>query len=106
VDSIFKKKWKNMGVQLYGVMVDGGKENWVKYIKENNLKGWNHVYETAKQKDAVSAAGKPGYKQLYDIYQTPVLYLLDKDKRIIAKKLTYQQIDEVLTLRSKNTALK
>jgi hypothetical protein len=40
--------------------------------------------------------GKPGYKQLYDVYQTPLLYLLDKDKRIIAKKLTYLQIDEVI----------
>jgi hypothetical protein len=27
--------------------------------------------------------------------------LLDKDKRIIAKKLTYQQIDEVLELKMK-----
>ena len=106
VDSMFQKKWKSMGVKLYGVMVDGGKEAWVKYIRENNLNNWLHVYETTEQKDAVFAAGKPGYKQLYDVYQTPVLYLLDKDKRIIAKKLTYQQIDEVITLKHKNTAQK
>ncbi len=30
------------------------------------------------------------------------LYLLDKDKRIIAKKLTYLQIDEVIDLKLKN----
>ncbi len=29
LDSIFKAKWKAEGVQLYGVMVDGGKEAWV-----------------------------------------------------------------------------
>lgn len=106
VDSVFQKKWKSMGVKLYGVMVDGGKEAWMKYIRETNLNDWLHVYETTEQKDAVYAAGKPGYKQLYDVYQTPVLYLLDKDKRIIAKKLTYQQIDEVITLKYNNTALK
>lgn len=106
VDSMFQKKWKSMGIKLYGVMVDGGKEAWVKYIRENSLNNWLHVYETTKQKDAVYAAGKPGYKQLYDVYQTPVLYLLDKDKRIIAKKLTYQQIDEVITLKYKNAAQK
>jgi len=106
VDSMFQKKWKSMGVKLYGVMVDGGKEAWMKYIRENNLNNWLHVYETTEQKDAVYAAGNPGYKQLYDVYQTPVLYLLDKDKRIIAKKLTYQQIDEVITLKYKNTAQK
>ncbi len=32
VDSIYKAKWKNEGVSLYGVMVDGGKENWKKFI--------------------------------------------------------------------------
>jgi protein-disulfide isomerase-like protein with CxxC motif len=88
VDSIFQNKWKKMGIQVYGVMVDGGKESWLKFIRENNLKNWIHVYETAAQKDAVTAAGKPGYRQLYDVYQTPVLYLLDKDKRIIAKILS------------------
>lgn len=95
-----------MGVKLYGVMVDGGKDAWLKYISENNLSNWIHVYETTEHKNAVNAAGKASYKQLYDVYQTPVLYLLDKDKRIIAKKLTYQQIDQVITLKNKNTALK
>jgi hypothetical protein len=104
VDSIFQAKWKKQGVQVYGVMVDGGKEAWMRYIRENKLKDWIHVYETQEQKDAVSAAGKAGYKQLYDVYQTPILYLLDKDKRIIAKKLTYLQIDDVITMKMKSTA--
>lgn len=103
VDSIFQKKWKREGVQVYGVMVDGGKEAWLNYIRENKLQDWIHVYETAEQKDAVYAAGKASYKQLYDVYQTPVLYLLDKDKRIIAKKLTYLQIEDVINLKLKNT---
>jgi len=30
------------------------------------------------------------------------LYLLDKDKRIIAKKLTYLQLNEVIDLKTKN----
>jgi hypothetical protein len=29
------------------------------------------------------------------------LYLLDKDKRIIAKKLTLEQIDEILAYKAK-----
>lgn len=102
VDSIFQAKWKKEGIQVYGVMVDGGKEAWLKFIRDNNLKDWIHVYETTEQKDATYAAGKPSYKQLYDVYQTPILYLLDKDKRIIAKKLTYAQIDEVVNLKMKN----
>lgn len=105
LDSMFKRKWKAMGIKIYGVMVDGGKAAWTAYIRDNKLEGWTHVYETAEQREAISAAGKPGYKQLYDVYQTPVLYLLDKEKRIIAKKLTYQQVDEVIILKLKTTAV-
>ncbi|MEO6314902.1 MAG: DUF5106 domain-containing protein [Chitinophagaceae bacterium] len=106
VDSIYQHKWKQLGVVVYGVMVDGGKEAWTNYIRDNNLKDWVNVYETTAQRDAGYAAGKPNYRQLYDVYQTPILYLLDKDKRIIAKKLTYDQIDEVLNVKMKQQAAK
>ena len=38
------------------------------------------------------AGGRPDYRQLYDVYQTPIIYLLDKEKRIVAKKLTRNQV--------------
>ncbi|MDE3250580.1 MAG: thioredoxin family protein, partial [Bacteroidota bacterium] len=104
LDSIYQAKWKQMGVTIYGVMVDGGKEAWLTYIRENNLKDWIHVYETTAQRDAGYAAGRPNFRQLYDVYQTPILYLLDKDKRIIAKKLTWDQIDEVLAMKAKQSS--
>jgi hypothetical protein len=102
VDSIFKAKWKNEGVTVYGVMVDGGKDLWKKFINEHNLSGWTHAYQLPSQQKEEEAAGKPNYRQLYDVYQTPILYLLDKDKHIIAKKLTYLQLDEVIDLKLKN----
>jgi thiol-disulfide isomerase/thioredoxin len=99
LDSIYQNKWKAEGIKLVGVMVDGGKEAWLKFIRDHNLKDWIHVYQTQSQHDAETAGDKPSYKQLYDVYQTPILYLLDKDKRIIAKKLGYQQFDEVINLK-------
>jgi hypothetical protein len=104
VDSIYQHKWKKEGVVVYGVMVDGGKEAWLNYIRANNLTDWIHVYETTAARDSGYAAGKPNFRQLYDVYQTPILYLLDKNKRIIAKKLTYDQIDQVLDVKIKQTA--
>jgi thiol-disulfide isomerase/thioredoxin len=101
VDSIYQAKWKNEGVKVVGVMVDGGKDNWLNFIRDHNLKDWINVYQTTAQHDAEASAGHADYRQLYDVYQTPVLYLLDKDKRIIAKKLTYQQLDEVISLKLK-----
>jgi hypothetical protein len=99
VDSIYQAKWKQEGVKVYGVMVDGGNEAWLQFIKDHNLTDWIHVYETKEHQEAGEKAGQPNYRQLYDVYQTPILYLLDKDKHIVAKKLTYQQIDEVINLK-------
>jgi thiol-disulfide isomerase/thioredoxin len=103
VDSIYEAKWKNDGVKVYAVKVDGSREDWIKFIKEHKLNDWYHVYQLPSQEKADADAGRPGFRQLYDVYQTPVLYLLDKDKRIIAKKLTYLQLDDVIDLKKKNS---
>lgn len=102
LDSFYKAKWKQEGVKMYGVMSENEKIKWLQFIKDNNLKDWIHVYQTDEAKKAIADSKQPGYKQLYDITQTPTLYLLDKDKRIIGKKLTPQQMDELLQTKLKN----
>jgi hypothetical protein len=106
VDSIFQAKWKNQGVTVYGVKVDGGKDEWKKFIRDHKLKGWEHVHQLPSQEKEDEAAKRAGYRQLYDVYTTPLLYLLDENKRIMAKKLTYQQIDEIIDLKLKNAKSK
>ncbi len=101
LDSIYEAKWKYEGVQIFSVMVDGGQENWRKFIRDHNLGDWINVYQTTAQHDAEATAGRPDFRQLYDVYQTPILFLLDKDKRIVAKKLSYEQVDEVINLKLK-----
>ncbi len=101
LDSLYQHKWKQKGIKIYGVMTDGGKESWLNFIHKHGLKGWTHVYQLPEVKEAEYAANKAGYKQLYDVYQTPVLYLLDKDKNIIAKKLNHEQLDDFLEVKMK-----
>jgi hypothetical protein len=45
---------------------------------------------------SIADAQRPGFKQLYDVIQTPTLVLLDKDKRIIGKKLGWSQLNDLL----------
>ena len=49
--------------------------------------------------DAVAAAQKPGFRQLYDVVSTPTIYLLDSEKRIIGKKLTWSQLNDLLNVK-------
>ncbi len=106
LDSFFQSTWKKQGITMLGVMTDGGKEAWIKFIREHKLKDWVHVYQTQEMKDAAYNAGKPGVRQLYDVYQTPMLYLLDKQKNIIAKKLSYQQLAELLQYKTQTASRK
>jgi hypothetical protein len=98
VDSMLQAKWKGQGVKVYSLAkeTDGTKNDWLNFIREHRLGDWINVYYSKADDKARIDAGIPGYSQLYDVLSFPTLYLLDKDKRIIAKKLTYQQINEVL----------
>jgi hypothetical protein len=102
LDSFFRAKWKAEGVRMYGVLSEEDRKKWVEFIREHDLKDWIHVYQTEETKKAIADSQRAGYKQLYDVTQTPTLYLLDKEKRIIGKKLTPQQLDELLQTKIKN----
>jgi thiol-disulfide isomerase/thioredoxin len=104
IDSIYQAKWKTMGVKLFAMAkeTDGNKQTWLTFIQDHKLNDWIHVYYSKEEDKARIDAGIPGYSQLYDVQSFPTLYLLDKDKRIIGKKLTEGQVDEILGYKLKN----
>ncbi|MCW3114545.1 MAG: thiol:disulfide interchange protein TlpA [Segetibacter sp.] len=103
IDSIYRAKWKGLGVKLVGVNVDeGANEAWKKFVKENKLEGWAHMYQTKAARDEETKKGVANFRQLYDVYKTPTLYLLDAQKRIIGKMLSIEQFDDVLKAKIKS----
>ena len=98
VDSLYERKWKAEGVKIFAMAkeTDGTKNDWLNFIRAHHIADWANVYYSKAAEKARVDAGIPGYSQLYDVLSFPTLYLLDKDKRIVAKKLTFDQIDEVL----------
>lgn len=103
LDSIYKSKWKGMGVKLFGLAkeTEGSRQTWLQFIRDHKLQNWTHVYYSKEADKARTDAGIPGYSQLYDVQSFPTLYLLDGDKRIIAKKVTESQVDEILAIKQK-----
>ncbi len=107
LDSMYQKKWKNEGVKIFGVLTDNqAKDKWMAFIREHKLNDWVNVYESDAQHRAVETAKSPAFQQLYDVIQTPTFYLLDNEKRIIAKKLTLEQMDDLITQKLKSGAQK
>jgi peroxiredoxin len=87
LDSAFNASWKKKGVTMIGIKTEGTPEEWKKFIKDHKITGWIH----ASDPESLS-----NYRRLYDVYSTPVVYLLDEQKKIIAKRLGVVQLEEFL----------
>jgi thiol-disulfide isomerase/thioredoxin len=105
LDSIYEASWKKHHVKIYAVLSADSKEDmktvWKQYIREHNIGDWINVYQSKEMEEAEKASQKPSYRQLYDVTMTPTLFLLDKEKRIIGKKLSWQQLDELMQVKWK-----
>jgi len=104
VDSFYTKNWKQLGVQVIGVNTNVKEmAAWKQFITEGHFDaGWLHAYQTDAAFNAEINAGKPStIRQLYDVFKTPTFYLLDKDKKIIAKNLTVDQFHDFLQSQQK-----
>lgn len=114
IDSMYNIEWKNTGMKLIGVLVDtlrtsnnswpAVKKKWTGYINEHKLTAWHHWYQSFEMRETERKKNIPNFRQNYDVYQTPTIYLLDKDKRIIAKKISPEQIQDFLEFQKKQNA--
>lgn len=81
-------KLKSKDVKIFAVYTQDKKEEWTNYIFDKKLFEWIHVYD----EDRISP-----FRQLYNIYSTPTIYLLDKNKRIIAKRMNVDNLERILS---------
>lgn len=103
VDSMYEAKWKDMGVAILSVNTNENTlDDWKTFIKEHDITGWYQAWQTKEKRQADEASGQANYRQLYDIFQTPTMYLLDEDKHIIAKKLSLEQYDSIIEAKIKS----
>ncbi len=98
LDSMYKASWKALGVQIVGVNINYKElPAWKKFIADNQINNWFHVYQTEAALNKEITNQKPTtIRQLYDVFKTPTFYLLDANKRIIAKNLSLQQFNDFL----------
>lgn len=87
LDSAFNASWKKKGAVMFGVKTEGTQEEWLKFIRDKKLKGWIHAWDPGY---------KSNYRRFYDVYSTPLVYLLDENKKILAKRLGVEQLEEFL----------
>jgi len=84
-------KWydsiKAEGIEVYAVQTNSsGVDKWKDYVKKHKLDWINvmDIYHTGT------------FRHDYDVVTTPMIYLLDENKKIIAKKINTEDLDKVL----------
>ena len=78
---------KKFDLEIFAVCTDTSLSQWKNFIIEHKL-NWINVNGTRSITQ--------DYHKLYDIYSTPVIYLLNEKKKIIAKKITANQIEDFI----------
>jgi len=98
VDSFYKAIWSKLNVKVLSVNINFKElAIWKTFINENKLEGWIHAYQTEADLNNEIQQGKPTtIRQLYDVFKTPTFYLLDANKKIIAKNLSIEQFNDFL----------
>ncbi len=85
-----EKIWNNYakdGVKIFAVYCQTDRKEWEEFIEKHQLEEWMNVYDPY---------GRTGFRKYYNIKSTPQIFILDKDKTIIAKKIGVDQIGDFL----------
>jgi len=85
----FYKNFKDEGVKIAAICVNKGTDVagcW-DYADENNYNDWIHLADPNEKSDMW---------RTYDLIGTPIIYLLDKEKKIISKRISASQLGEVV----------
>lgn len=81
------KKFKDKGLAVYAIYSMSDKEEWSEFLIKDNLFDWVNVWD----ENHISQ-----FKILYDARKTPAVYVLDENKKIIAKGMSVEQIGEMM----------
>ena len=97
-----------MGIarKFIGKAIDKDFDKWKEFIHKHNMEFTNVAVTSSLYKAAMEDARafvpkyttieSLNYQQTYDIFSTPKVFVLDKDKKIIAKSLTISQLEDMI----------
>ncbi|MEI6853538.1 MAG: redoxin domain-containing protein [Bacteroidota bacterium] len=83
----YNKKKDELGLKVFAVCTDTSMAEMKKFIIKDKM---NFINVDGPR------AITPHYAELYDIYSTPVIYLLDDKKIIISKRIEVDQIEDII----------
>lgn len=81
------QKFKNKGLAVYAIYSMDNKNEWTEFLTRHDLYDWINVWD----ENHLSR-----FKILYDARKTPGVYVLDENKKIVAKNMTTEQLQHFM----------
>ncbi|GHB72434.1 TlpA family protein disulfide reductase [Persicitalea jodogahamensis] len=88
---------KAKGAKVLTIATDQSPEDWKKFIKDYKLEELSNGFDYTYKHD---------FRTEYDVYTTPTIYVLDKNKKIIARKMPIEQLDDFFNFYLRNQEAK
>ena len=99
-DAYVEKGLKEKNIEVISIFLNEPIEDWAKFlkyqkrwmefIKKHELSGWTNAWNPFDP-----------FRTNFNIQSSPVLYVLDKDKKILAKRIGFEQALEVIEIELK-----
>jgi peroxiredoxin len=83
----YNKKLKAQGVTVFSGCTGDDTTAWKKFIRDYKMGNFINTFDPEMMSN---------YFNLYDVYSTPTIYLLDENKKIIAKRLDVDKIPDFI----------
>jgi thiol-disulfide isomerase/thioredoxin len=83
----FYEKNKANGIKVMAISTEHNMDDWKSFITTYHLEGLINGFDPLNQID---------FNRKFDVVTTPTIYILDKNKKIIARKMPVEQLDDFL----------
>lgn len=83
------EKYRYQGLSVYAVCTNDEVAKWMKYIEEQGTQSFINVF---------NIDGDNTFRKKYDVFKVPRIYLMDENKKIIAKGLEPDQLDRFMKI--------
>jgi thiol-disulfide isomerase/thioredoxin len=90
IPDLYEKVYSNYlkyNIEYFAVNMGDKKNEWTDFVNSHQLVGWHHLWDPTNQSR---------FRYKYNVQTTPMIYLLDKDKKIIAKKIDNPSLVKLL----------
>lgn len=91
----FYEKNKAKGVIVYAADVQRDAKRWKEFIREFGIQSFVNVMDSQTRTD---------FQAQMDAYSTPMVYVLDRDKKILARKLPVEELEKYFDFMEKQQA--